>query len=308
MIGKSDNSSVAAVMILFHPDPHLLFRLVHSVVPQVDKLFVVDNTPGYGHTIPAVFNNCGRPVTYQANGLNKGVATAQNIGIHLAMLEHFTHVLLLDQDSALPPGAVESLLAAEQSLLRAGKHVAAVGPLFIDEKSGHPSCGVRHSWFRVQRIPIDRSANESVETDYLISSGSLMRSSVLNQVGLMRDELFIDWVDAEWGFRARSCGYQTYIVPSVVMLHSIGDATVRFFGCQINLHSAARDYYIVRNAAYLLRERRMGWNWRLVTIINIPKHIIVHAWFSRRRWVSLRQMLHAIWQGLFGKMTEYHAI
>jgi rhamnosyltransferase len=242
---------------------------------------------------------------YRANGMNKGLASAQNTALKQALREGHTHALLLDQDSALPPHAVEGLLAAEQQLLRTGVRVAAVGPLFIDEKTGERSRGVRHRYFRVRWFSIPEDETDPVVTDYLIASGSLIRTSVLRRVGLMRDELFIDWVDAEWAYRAGSLGYKTYIVPTVVMMHSVGDATGEFLGKRFNLHSPARNYYIVRNAIYLLRERRMSLSWRLTMFIYVPKYILVHSWLSRQRWRSFFEMLRAILAGMTGRMRPF---
>lgn len=298
-------ASVGAVVVLYHPDPSLLARLIRSIVPQVQKIFIVDNTPGNNSALSSAAELCGKRVFYHANGANAGLASAQNIGIDRAIREGFTHVLLLDQDSALPAGALDGLLSAERSLLQSGVQVASVGPLYIDEKTGDRSRSVRHTWLRVHWFPIAATECKPVETDYLIASGSLIRTSVLMHVGLMRGELFIDWVDTEWAYRARSVGYCSYIVPSVVMRHSIGDRSCCFLGRQIYLHSPVRNYYIVRNAAYLTRDRRMSLRWRITMVTYIPKYILVHAWLSQNRWSSLLHMLRAIWEGATGRMRSF---
>ena len=298
--------TVAAIVVLYRPDPALFARLIASIVPQVQKIFVVDNTPGAPGPPPGL-EDCGRPAYYCANGKNEGLAAAQNRGLELAISEAFTHVMLLDQDSALPAGAVDGLLAAEQSLLRRGRQVAAVGPLYVDEKTGERSRGVRHSWIRIRWDPISPQQREPVITDYVIASGSLIRTSVLLHVGLMRDELFIDWVDTEWNYRASSFGYEAYIVPTVSMRHSVGDATGRLLGRRFNLHSPIRNYYIVRNAVYLLKERRMSPRWRFTMLIYVPKYILVHAWLSRDPWSSLKQMLRGVFAGFTGRMRPLSA-
>lgn len=303
--GARGNASIAAIVVLYHPSPVLLSRLIESISAQVDKIFVVDNTPGKTPECPAALNGCIRHFVYKADGVNKGLAHAQNIGIERALREGYSHVLLLDQDSALPAGAVDGLLAAEDSLLRSGKQVAAVGPMFIDDKTGERSRGVYHRGFRVRWFSVPQEQQNPVETDYLISSGSLIRTSVLRTVGLMRDELFIDWVDTEWDYRAGSYGFTAFLVPSVVMRHSVGDDTGEFMGKRFNLHSPARNYYIVRNAVYLLRDRRMNLSWRLTMLIYVPKYILVHSWISPSRWKSLGQMLRGAWEGLTGRMRLF---
>lgn len=305
---EKKRAAVAAIIVLFHPDGNILRRLMESVDTQVEKIFLIDNTPGReGEMQEGLVRRVG-PVFYHASGSNRGIAAAQNTGIAQAIREGYTHVLLLDQDSWLPEGAVESLLAAERALLEAGKRVAAVAPVFIEEKSGKRSYAVRPGLLRVRWCDIPVSEAGPVESDYVIASGSLIRSCVLAEVGTMRDELFIDWVDVEWAYRAKSRGYATFMVPSVVMMHSIGDATGNLMGRRFNLHSPARNYYIVRNAAYLLRNGRMSWRWRVTMLTYIPKYILVHTWLSRRRLKNLVQMLHAVGQGIAGRMGPVTAI
>src|SRR6185437_17012022 len=94
-----------------------------------------------------------------------------------------SHVLLLDQDSALPRDMIRELLHAEHQLADAGERVAAVGPLFVDEKTGSFSRLIRHSYLRVHKIAVDQTSERPVETDYLIASGSLIRCVVINDIG-----------------------------------------------------------------------------------------------------------------------------
>lgn len=306
--GAGASVSVAAVVVLYYPNKAQVTRLIDSVASQVERIYVVDNTPSWDSNMPDTLARIPHKIDYRANGFNAGLASAQNAGISSAVQEGHTHVLLLDQDSYLPEHAVEGLLAAERSLLCSGTEVAAVGPVFIDEKSGQRSHAVRHSGLRVRWHVISPEQTEPMETDYLIASGSLIRSSVLKRVGLMRDELFIDWVDAEWSYRARNFGLAAYVIPTVEMKHNVGDDTGNFMGRPINLHNPVRNYYIVRNAVYLMQNRRMSWRWRVTMLMYIPKYILVHSWLSRNRWISFMQMLGGLRDGVTRTMKPFTAI
>lgn len=298
-------ASVAAVLVLYYPQPFHVARLIDGLLPQVSKLFVIDNTPSWDNRVSETLPRASLKIVYRANGYNAGLASAQNSGIRAAIDEGCSHVLLLDQDSVMPRGAVEGLLAAERRLLQSGREVSAVGPLFVDEKSGQRSHAVRNSGFRVKWQVISAKEREPIETDYLIASGSLIRASVLKKVGYMRDELFIDWVDTEWAYRAKGFGLAAYVIPSVVMRHSVGDGTGELLGKRVNLHSPTRNYYIVRNAIYLLQKPHMSWKWRIKMVTYIPKYILVHSWLSRDRRASLMQMLQGVRDGLMRRMTPY---
>lgn len=299
---------VAAVIVLYYPQSFLLARLVDGLLPQTDKLFIIDNTPSCDEAISDLLAHKSLKLTYHANGYNAGLASAQNWGIRAAVGEGFTHVLLVDQDSALPKEGVHNLLAAERRLIEAGCDVSAVGPLFVDEKTGQRSHAVRRSGFRVKSEEIPAEEKNPIETDYLIASGSLIRTGVLKKVGYMRDELFIDWVDTEWAYRAKEFGLAAYVIPTVIMKHSVGDKTGEFLGRRVNLHSSARNYYIVRNAMYLLQERHMSWRWRFTMVMYVPKYILVHSWLSRNRSGSFVQMLLGVRDGIMRKMKPYSSL
>lgn len=296
----TEPSRVAAVIVLYNPQARLLERLLETLTGQVERTIVIDNSPQPRSEYPDLF--AARGAYYQALGENTGIATAQNIGIQRALEEQCSHVLLLDQDSALPAGMVDQLLKAENELIADGAHVAAVGPAFRDEKTGHISPAIRQGILHVKRLRIDDSFSSPVESDYLIASGSLIRMSVIQQIGGMRDELFIDWVDIEWGLRARAHGLKSFMVPGVVMAHSIGDAWITVMGRQISLHSDVRHYYIVRNAAYLLRFAEMGWRWRLLALVRIPEYVVLFSLHAADVPKSFRLLFKAVQDGLLGRI------
>jgi rhamnosyltransferase len=310
--GLEQTGRVAAVVVLFHPDLNLLERLLNSVIGQVQGIVAVDNTPDLEIATSRLLHRFGDQVTYISLGQNTGIAAAQNAGIRAVSGAHYSHVLLLDQDSCPEANMVDELLSAEMRLVDAGARVAAVGPKFIDEKNGTVAKAIQHKWMRVKKVPVDGIRMEPVEADYLIASGSLIHLSTLAEVGAMREELFIDWVDIEWGLRARQAGSQCYVIPTAVMKHSIGDEFVRVLDKDINLHNDIRNYYIVRNATYLLRLRSMGWQWRSCTLFKIPLYVVFYSWNAGRtlgkRWASFRLLCTACLDGVRGRLGRLERI
>jgi rhamnosyltransferase len=298
---------VAAIVVLYFPDRHAVQGLVRSLEDQVDFIFVIDNTPmnelaPEEELFPPDFKV---PLNYTAQGENTGIAAAQNSGIRQALAAGASHVILFDQDSALPPKMVESLLVAEANLLSKGVEVAAVGPQFVDEKSGRPSPAIRHRYFRIQKLYLDPQSTEPFETDHLIASGSIIRASVLQKVGLMRDDFFIDWVDIEWGMRARSVGYKSYYAPNVVMKHSVGDSVVTVLGRDVHVHNDLRNYYMLRNAIYLYRLKSMGWRWKINFIPRIPCYLVLYPILSKHKILNLRYLIRGIWDGARGRLGQF---
>ena len=293
---------IAAIIILFHPDQQATGRLLSSLAGQVDTVFAIDNTPGATAGKPPFLEGFRKPVSYIPLGENRGIAEAQNIGINLSIRDGHSHVLLLDQDSALSPGMVGKLLAAEEKILKNGKRVTAMCPQIIDQRTGNRPCAFRYRWLRVQKLFRDVSATEPVQTDVFIASGSLIQISTLQSLGVMRSDLFIDHVDTEWALRGKTAGYNSYCVPDAVLLHSFGDAAIKLFGNSVYLHADIRRYYQLRNEVYLTRLKTMGWQWRIYALSRIPYHLLVYSAFSQNRFRTFCLLWHAIWDGLKGKL------
>ena len=293
---------IAAIVVLYHPTQQATERLLRSLVGEVDAVFAIDNTPGSISDRPLLLEGFADPVLYVPLGENKGIAEAQNIGIELSINGGYSHVLLLDQDSVLSSGMVSKLLAAEEQLLNKRETIAGMSPQIIDNRTGKRPCACRYRWFRVQKVFQDVNSTEPVETDNIMASGSLIRTRVLQALGMMRSELFIDHVDTEWALRARSAGYKLFCVPNAVLLHSLGDAAVEVLGKNIHIHSDVRHYYQLRNEIYLLRLKTMGWQWRIYALSRIPYHFVLYSFLSRNRIRALRLLLRAIWDGMLGRL------
>lgn len=292
---------IAAVIVFYRPNSTLLERLLVSLDGQVDSVVAVDNTPGASAAMSPVAR-FSYSISYIPLGENRGIAEAQNIGIRTSLEGGCSHVILLDQDSVIPSGTVTRLLAAEDKLVKAGVKVAAVAPAFVDEKTASPSCAVRHGFLHVKRISLDPDSSEPVETDSLIASGSVIRAVVLQSVGLMRADLFIDFVDTEWFFRARADGYHSYCVPNALMPHSTGDAAIRIFGQYVYLHKGLRNYYKLRNAVYLSRLPSMGWQWRSYIIRWIVYYLLLNLWLSGGKIENTRVLLKGLRDGALGRL------
>jgi rhamnosyltransferase len=299
---------IAAIVVTYFPNEILLVRLLRSIGDEVKKIYVIDNTPNGSKTWlnSQWLSEFGLYASYHGLGENFGIAKAQNIGIDLAVKDGCDHVILFDQDSAPPRGMINNLANTELKMLAAGLKVGSVGPLFLDEKTNGYSQAIRHSGLMVHKVKVSPDDSLPVIADHLIASGSLIRVSIFQEVGVMREELFIDWVDIEWGLRAGSFGYQHFIIPKVVMLHSIGDEFVSFGNRQINLHSDTRNYYIVRNACYLLTDSSVNWQWRASIFFKVPKYVIFYSITtpSKKRGKIFMLLLKACSDGFLGKLGK----
>jgi rhamnosyltransferase len=295
---------ISAVVVLYYPRLESLELLLRSVTGQVSMVFLVDNTPQPSPETEAIANDFNSNIYYIPMLRNIGIYAAQNIGIERSIAASCSHVLILDQDSVLSPNMVGSLLAGEAALLDQGQKVAAVGPQFIDIKTSRKSPALLHRYVGIRKLYLDPNSSIPVETDHLISSGAIIRTAVLQEIGLMREDLFIDWGDIEWNLRARSMAYKSYYIPCAVMSHDVGDLIVRILGRDVHVHTDLRNYYMLRNAIFLFRVRTMGWRWKINFVPKIPCYLILYPLLSRHRLMNVRLLLRAMRDGICGNMGK----
>lgn len=300
--------SVVATVVLFNPNLALLKRLYKSLYNQVDSIVFSDNSED--RSIKKDVKNwinqlISSDIIYLDLHKNHGIAYAQNKGIEVAKASGAKFVLLLDQDSALPDNMVSDLMTVYISLITVGHKVATVGPAFLDEKTNELAKVIRHRELRVHKSIPNQSNNFEV-ADYVISSGSLIPIEVLDEVGDMDEQLFIDWVDIEWGMRAKRYGYVSYIAPRVIMRHSIGDEYVKFGHKNINLHTDFRNYFIVRNSIYLSLYSKLPLNFKIIQLGKVPLYILFYSYHSKKRLYSFGLLTKAVIDGILKNMGKGH--
>jgi rhamnosyltransferase len=302
--------SVAAIIVTYFPQASLLSRVLAGVSAQVDRIYVIDNTPS--SSVPeesliwlnqSWLESFGCAIEYHALGENQGIASAQNIGIRYALASSYQELIFFDQDSYPPNNLVSALLSTRNEIEKKGIRLGAIGPRIKDTKSNLFIPIVQAGFFWVGRAANSSQNSEPIRAEYVISSGSLISSSALKHVGYMFEPLFIDWVDVEWSLRAQAHGLVHYVLPTVVMDHSIGDDHIQIGSKVIYRHSNLRNFYSVRNAAYLALHGHFKFAWHLMLFVKIPAYILYFSYTSSgSRWRTFKVLLKAAYFGFRGKL------
>jgi rhamnosyltransferase len=138
------------------------------------------------------------------------------------------------------------------------------------------------------------------------ASGMIIPAQVFSDVGLMREDLFIDCVDTEWCTRAEHLGYSIYCNADMVITHSLGDRSINVLGRVITQHSPLRHYYLARNSMYLaLYSKHLTLNKRLFFLLRAIKRVVGHAVLSAPRLENLRMGVLGIWHGVIGRLGKH---
>jgi len=296
---------IVCVVVTYSPRQERLQELLQAVAPQVTRVILVDNgsVPG---CMPWLRALASPSIALIELGTNKGVAAAQNVGLAEARRGGCSHVLLLDHDSVPATTMVAELLHAMAKVPAREEKIAAVGPRYLDERQHNPPPFIRIRGLRLVRCGCP-TPEAIVEVDYLIASGSLIPVSALEAVGPMAEELFIDYVDIEWGLRARRMGFKSYGVCAAGMAHDLGDEPILFLGRSLPVHSALRHYYHFRNAVWLYRSAPVPFQWKVVDGFRLLLKYVFYSVFGRPRLQHLHMMSRGIYDGLLGRLGAFRA-
>jgi len=288
--------TVCAVIVTHNPDAGFSSR-VEKVRPQVARIVIVDN----GSTEPALgqirqFENHNH-LRLSFNPTNQGIARALNQGAQWAGNSGYRWILTLDQDTIVSSGIVDALAAAYQAMPDK-RRLAVIGANYTHRENGKLAVG--------QNYQGGLAAGEVKE---VITSGSLIPLSVLEEIGGFREEFFVDCVDVDYCLRARARGFRVLRTTAPLMQHSVGKLTEhRLFGKCLSTtnHSPLRRYLQVRNTVILAREY-IGRDPALVLSALGSRATAISrvCLFETQRLRKLSYSLLGVVDGIRGKMNRF---
>ena len=290
--------SVAACIVSYNPGPEARLTLC-SVLPQVSKVFVIDNASDRESGL-ALTGLCAElSVALIANKDNIGIAGAYNQAADMAISQGYEWILLMDQDTVAPVGLVQRLMRSADKW--GGAHLPAVlCPLSIaSDPFGHRSA-----------VP-----DTDVAVDCCMNAGSIVRLAAWKAVGGYDENFFVDYVDIEFCFRCRQHGWEVVQVGGATMVHSAGNPIRHRFLWKrpaTSNHSALRRYYVTRNRILFYRKYWcFDTNWILQDIYRTIKEIILLVLFESDRREKLNAMTVGVvdgCRGITGRTDRTHFV
>lgn len=255
---------IVAIIVTYNPDVDLLKKQNVALANQADSLIYVDN---HSESLDFFSSIKGDNVHIIKNAKNLGLAKAQNQGIELAKANDADFVLLFDQDSIPPLGFVCCLKECYETKSKEFK-VALVGPAIKNFLKGNteyePTVILKGT--SIKRTLVE----DATEVSYCIASGSLIPMKVIEEVGKMEEKLFIDGLDLEWCLRAKNKGYKIYQTCNTYLEHCLGNGSRD----RIKSHSPLREYYIMRNAVWMIKQSHIPIGYRIRKLYSSVARLI----------------------------------
>ncbi|MDD2608598.1 MAG: glycosyltransferase family 2 protein [Giesbergeria sp.] len=289
-------NAVYAVVVSYCSDAERLQLQFERLLEQVHTIVWVDNASDpalrqWGQRWP---RERVHPIWLDQN---QGIAAAQNRGIEHALACGAAHILLMDDDSLPAPDMVNCLLAALHSHSNAG----AVGACHTDSRRGlERSPFIVLDGWRLRWLACT-NPQQVWQVDHVIASGCLIPAPVLQAVGGMREDFFIDWVDIEWCLRARNHGYPILGACGALLEHSLGNRVLRVLGQEVSLHAPWRHYYQARNFILTLHSRQTSLAWKANMVLRQLKRFVVFSTLVPGRWQYFKMWLRGGWDACQGR-------
>jgi GT2 family glycosyltransferase len=216
---------MVSAVVISHGHAAELERSVPALLPQVDELVVVANTPGSVGALPAgvrVLEN-PRPLGFAANA-NRGFAETSG-----------EYVVLANPDAVPEPDAVGRLHGFAETRPRCG---IAAPQLRYPDGTWQPSrrrfptvsgTVVRRTPLRKLYPPLqhqrehyllDERPTEPVEADWMLGAFLLLRREMLAELGGFDPGFRMYGEDIDLCYRAAQAGWERWYVPSAVVQHA----------------------------------------------------------------------------------------
>lgn len=283
------------------------------------EIVVVDNASGDGSG--ALVRDRFPHVRLLELRENLGFAGGNNVAIRETRSDY---VLVLNPDVVLAPGSVRAMV----EFLETRAEAAGAGAVLVGADDRVQTVYYRRFPTRAQvllfyttleivfrRVPFlrrrildyDLRGERPVSVDQLPGACTLLRRSVLEEVGLFDPHYFIWFEDVDWCYRARRAGHRLYALPSVRAFHA-GAGSLTRWSVDRWVWQFFRSFF-----RFLCKHRLdelIPWSYAVVRADLVLKRSIVRIrpWipFWRARGVRSIETLFALRKEIDGILDRHH--
>ena len=274
---------VCAIIITYNPNFQEFYEYYKQNIKEVDYTIIVDNSEN--NVVRKKIKKLSTELSTEVIQLdsNRGIAYAQNIGVHKAeKLGWFAFVLFLDQDSLLQKGMVDIYNKYYEKLKNQYK-IAALGVSNTQNFN-----------------------NDYIEVKQIISSGTFTPLAVFKEIGYFDEDLFIDFVEYDWCWRAKAKGYKIFSIRECKLLtHMHGDGKVNILGTSMVKPSSIRLYYQYRNLLTLLKRSYIPLKWKITMAVKMLVKIPIYIFLLKDNKNTIKYIFRGFRDSFLKKQGKY---
>ncbi|MFC1627025.1 glycosyltransferase family 2 protein [Patescibacteria group bacterium] len=256
---KAPKIKKLCTVILEFNNPKMTMETIQSLrkasVPQniQHKIIVIDNSPVPDGLLEKYLKQYPN-IKYLATLQNTGFAQGNNIGIKLGLKAKCDYFLLLNNDVEVDPKFLLNMVKT----LKKGADMVVPKIYFAKGYEYHKDkykksqlgkviwyAGGQMDWDNVysQHIGIDEvdkgQFDKETELEFANFCCLMLKREVFDTIGLLNENYFLYWEDADFSKRAFDAGFKQIYQPQAIIWHKNSGSS----GSGSKLH----DYYLTRN-------------------------------------------------------------
>lgn len=214
---------------------------------------------------------------------NLGYAAGNNAGIQYALDSGADYVLVLNNDTIVETNMIQELVAFAET----NENIGMIGPKmycyqpadtifatgsFIDWSRGETS---NRDMF-LPTTDIDNGLKPE-QVDFIAGCGVLVSRKLLDEVGFLDPEYYLNYEDVDWGVRAQRKELEVWYHPNAVLWHKVS--------ASMGQASPMNTYYMTRNALlFFWKNSPPGYRWRAILRITLRTLRTIGVWTIRPKY------------------------
>ncbi len=247
-------------------------------------------------------------IIFLSSDTNRGFTGGNNIGMQYALEKGYELQLLLNNDVAVEPDFLAPLVSVFEN-----KNIGAAQPLIYFHHNHELiwNAGSKYNaLLGISSTPgyntLDKGQTQKKiqkSIDWITGCAFMVRSAVLQEVGLLTEAFFIYYEDVDLSFKIKKAGYQLAYVPSSVIYHIAGMSHKSKQKTKEGYISAKVHYLNARNRIWVLKKYSPVWAWPFVLGYQTFYFFGISFYFIfRRRWQKLKAWNKGIKDGLLASV------
>ncbi len=224
------------------------------------------------------------------NSENIGFAAGNNVGIRYALNEGAKYIWILNNDTEVAPGS----LAAMVSRLDSDNDLGIVGSVirFMANKDKIQCIGggvVNYFSGKSVHVVEDLSSRSNF---YLTGCSILVRREVFESVGLLNEDYFFLWEDADFSNSVRKCGWGIAVESLSVVFHKASESIKKCSPLQTYYYNRGAVCFFINNCFF----------WPIPVTLGCAGRLVKR--FLNRDWGGVIALMRGTFHGLFGKRGQ----
>ena len=282
---------IGVSIILYKPSPEILIYL---------DIFI--NELSHKNITISIFSNCSthfdncNVMHLSNNNSNIGLG-AHNKTIDFLISSGCSKVLMLDQDSQL---SVDDIYLMSRILDDLPENVI-LGPSPVTFE-GQRLRNQYYDRFNHSTTLINSYGLEA--TDFVITSGMMLNSSLWTKLGGYEESLFIGDLDVDLCIRNIKQGGSNFRINDIFIKQKIGKGRIGFGPITIVKHEPTRYYYYIRNKIRLIITRKHPTSYIVPSLLYFFAVIITLPW-NERRFEVFKMCILGVFHGLLLKSGPF---